>query len=269
LPEGVYALTAYANDAVGKSANVTHTLYVDNMAPTVSINAPLAHGATVSALPATISGTVNDNLGISNVSLVRWRLRGTIGGVFKYWSSSTGTWTTSSSTLNGTSPTRPSADTNWTSTGSLPQGANLPNGTYSLTAYVNDKAGRSSNITHTFTVNNSLTLGSSQVSSTPSTASVVVLSSATASAATQQLRLNFSGDLNAQVAEDATHYTILVGGIQVEVESAQYSAARRSVVLNLRQSTLGRGDKIVVRWTELCDAQGHEVKAQELALIAG
>jgi hypothetical protein len=149
----------------------------------------------------------------------------------------------------------------------LPQGANLPNGTYALTAYVNDRAGKSSNITHTFTVNNAA-LNNALTSTTRSAASPVVLSSATASATTQQIRLNFSGNLDAEVAEDSTHYAILVGGIKVEVESVQYSAARRSVVLNLPQSTLRRGDTIVVSWVGLRDARSREVKVQELVLIA-
>jgi alpha-tubulin suppressor-like RCC1 family protein len=275
LPGGRYALTVYLSDKADNRFKLTHIFTVDKEAPSISINEPLTHGATISALPATISGLVADDAGVANVSLVRWRLRGTVDGVLKYWSSSSGTWTTLSSTLNATSPTRPSTDATWTSTGSLPQNANLPNGTYSLTAYVNDKAKRASNITHTFTVNSSLAPANEQAvstpatASTPTTASSVVLSSATASAATQQIRLNFSGALDAEVAENAAHYTLLLNGMKVEVESVRYSAVRHSVVLNLPQSTLRRGDKIVVSWTGLRDVQGREIKGQELTLRAG
>jgi alpha-tubulin suppressor-like RCC1 family protein len=269
LPGGRYALTVYLSDKAGNSSKLTHVFTVDKAAPSISINAPLTHGATVSALPSSISGMVSDDAGVANVSLVRWRLRGSIDGVLKYWSSSSGTWTTVSSTLNATSPTRPGTDATWTSTGSLPQAANLPNGTYSLTAYVNDKAGKSSSITHTFSVNNSLAPADHQAASSQATALPVVLSSATASAAAQQIRLNFSGNLDAEVAEDATHYTVLLGGVEIEVESVQYSAVRRSVVLNLPQSTLRRGDTLVVRWTGLSDAQGREIKGQERTLRAG
>jgi hypothetical protein len=86
----------------------------DNMAPTVTIAARLLNGAYIGALPETIRGTVNDNSGVSYVSSVRWRLRGIIGGVAKFWNASTGTWDTTQ-VQNATTPTRPSNDAAWSS----------------------------------------------------------------------------------------------------------------------------------------------------------
>jgi hypothetical protein len=112
---------AAINDAQGVGTILNDDVEPDTTKPTVTINAPLSRGAYVSALPAAISGTTNDNLGVLNVSSVRWRLSGTIGGVTKYWNSSTGAWVTSSSTLNSTSPVRPSSNATWSSTGTLPR----------------------------------------------------------------------------------------------------------------------------------------------------
>jgi alpha-tubulin suppressor-like RCC1 family protein len=120
LPSGSYSLTAYANDRTN-SANITHNFTVDKAAPVLTISAPLTNNAVVAALPANINGTVTDDLGVSNVSLVRWRLSGSIGGVTKYWNSTTGVWATASNTLNATSPTRPSTSSAWNSTGTLPR----------------------------------------------------------------------------------------------------------------------------------------------------
>ncbi len=263
LPQGRYTLTAYANDKTGKASNLTYTFVVDKTAPTVTINAPLTNGATVAALPSLISGTTNDNAGISNVTLVRWRLRGTVDGVLKYWNSATGVWVTTSSTLNSTSPARPSTSTTWSSTGILPQGANLPNGSYALTAYVNDKAGLSANITHNFTV--SKPAGAPTEGATSS----VVVSSSVARVASQSVVLSFSGALHPEVATEAAHYAVAVDGRNVEVESVSYDANVQRVTLGLAQSTLSSGSQVVVQITGLRDAVGRLLKEQTLAPKAG
>jgi hypothetical protein len=256
---GRYTLTAYANDKTGKSSNLIHTFVIDKTAPTVTISAPLTNGATVAALPSLISGTTNDNAGISNVTLVRWRLRGTVDGVLKYWNSATGVWVTTS-TLNSTSPARPSTSTTWSSTGTLPQGTNLPNGSYALTAYVNDKAGLSANIKHSFTV--SKPAGAPTEAATSS----VVVSSGVARAAAQSVVLSFSGALDAEVATEAAHYAVAVDGQLVEVESVSYDANAQRVTLSLIRSTLSSGSQVVVQITGLRDAQGRLLKEQTLAL---
>jgi hypothetical protein len=120
-PSGTYTLNAYATDKRGNSSYITHTLLVDKAAPAVAIAAPLTHGAVITALPSAITGTVNDDLGISNVSVVRWRLRRVLNGVVQYWNATTGSWS-ATVVLNSTTPRRPSLDGNWSSAGLLPLG---------------------------------------------------------------------------------------------------------------------------------------------------
>jgi hypothetical protein len=263
LPQGRYILTAYANDKAGKSSSLIHSFLVDKTAPTITISAPLTRGAFISALPTNITGTVGDNAGISNVTLVRWRLSGTVDGVLKFWNSTTGAWVTTS-TLNSTSPTRPSTSSTWSSTGTLPQDTNLPNGNYALTAYVNDKAGKSANITHSFTV--SKPAGAPVASPSETVTSTVIVSSGVARAASQSVLLSFSGALHSEVATEAAHYTVEVDGQLVEVESLNYDATIRRVTLGLIGSTFGSGSGVVVTVSGLRDAQGRVIKEQKLQL---
>jgi hypothetical protein len=266
LPVGRYTLTAYVNDKSGKSFNRSHTFSVDKAAPGITISAPLTNGATVAALPATISGTVSDDLGVSNVTQVRWRLSGRVDGVIKYWNSTSGAWVTASSTLNSSSPSRPSSNSAWSSTGSLPQGANLPNGNFTLTAYVNDRSGKAANVTHVFTV--SKPAASPTEEATESATSTVIVSSGVARAAAQSVLLSFSGALHVEAATEATHYTVAVDGQLVAVESLSYDAATHRVTLGPAESTFSSGSEVVVTVSGLRDVQGRVLKEQIMKLRA-
>lgn len=87
----------------------------------------------------------------------------------------------------------------------------------------------------------------------------VSLSSATASAATDSVQLRFSGALDAELASDASHYTVTVNGRAATVESAAYNASRHSVTLALPPGALHAGDQVSVRWNGLADAAGTSV----------
>jgi hypothetical protein len=265
LPSGRYTLTAYVNDKRGNSFNRSHTFTVDKAAPSITINVPLTNGATVTALPSTISGTVADDLGVTNVSLVRWRLRGTIDSIAKYWNSSTGAWVTASSTLNSTSPTRPSSNSSWASTGSLPQGTNLPNGRYLLTAYVNDKSGKFSNLSNTFSVSTPIAPALIELRSQEATSRVMV-SGGTVHATAQNLVLNFSGALDTESAANSVCYLVTINGQSVEVESANYDTVSHRVTINLAESALSPGMRVIVKIAGLQDTQGRLLSDQKVEL---
>jgi|GEM_PF-5601370 len=97
---------------------------------------------------------------------------------------------------------------------------------------------------------------------TPAKPSPLNPSSASADGATGAIRLRFNGSLDAETASDATRYTVLVNGRTVAVESAAYDAARNSVVLALPIGSFHPGDKVLVKWSDLADAQGRSGAGQ-------
>jgi hypothetical protein len=96
-----------------------------------------------------LTGTVGDNVGVTNVATLTWRLRGTIAGVTQYWNAATQAWGTAV-VNNATTPARPSTTSTWSSAGALPSGTtNLPDGTYLAYAIATDKAGNAKTVTNT------------------------------------------------------------------------------------------------------------------------
>ncbi len=151
-------ITIETNDGNGISAQ---SFIVDNTPPTVTITNPQDR-ATLSKLPDSLTGTVNDNISVENVTRVSLYLyrEGTKGT--EYWNPNfplrTGGWSTTV-TKFATSPSRPNTSLNWSFSGNLPENNsatggtnNLPTGTYFIKAEAEDTPGNISTVTHTITI---------------------------------------------------------------------------------------------------------------------
>ena len=108
LTAGTYSLTAVVTDSIGLTATSAAVTIVVNAPPTVSITAPA--GGTVFAAPATFAVTANAAAGSNPITQVQFFANGTL----------IGTATTAPFTISD---------------------ANVPVGTYSLTAIVTDSIG--------------------------------------------------------------------------------------------------------------------------------
>ncbi|HEX8551181.1 MAG TPA: S8 family serine peptidase [Abditibacteriaceae bacterium] len=151
LPDGTYTLVVRVRDAVGNTGATSSTFLVDTTVPTISISAP-TNGAILTTLPTALSGSVNDNSGIARVKSVTWDLRRTVNGAYQYWNTATQSWGTTR-VGNTTTPARPATTTAWSSVGALPTGTtNLPDGAYTVMAYVGDAASNSAYAISTVTI---------------------------------------------------------------------------------------------------------------------
>ncbi|HEX8834245.1 MAG TPA: glycoside hydrolase family 44 protein [Abditibacteriaceae bacterium] len=124
------------------------TTAADTTAPTVAFTTP-ANASGVRTLPA-IAGTATDNTGGTGVAKVEAYLRRkNSGSVYEYWGLRNGSWGwTTTPAILATKLASPNAiNTNWSiapnsPTGTvMPSGTNLPETTYTLFAYVSDRAG--------------------------------------------------------------------------------------------------------------------------------
>ncbi|MBV9468182.1 MAG: tandem-95 repeat protein, partial [Abitibacteriaceae bacterium] len=93
---------------------------------------------------------------------------------------------------------------------------------------------------------------------TPAPRSAVGLSTATVSVA-NGIQLHFTGALDADSAQDATHYAVMVNGVVVEVQSLAYAAATHTVKLTLTDGAVQVGDSVVVTWQDVQDTQGRSL----------
>jgi hypothetical protein len=150
LPDGSYTAYALAFDAAGYSLLQQSAITIDRVAPTASVTAP-ANGTTITTLPASLAGTVNDNRGASALSRVDWSLSRLINGVTTYWNPATQTWV-SAAVWTATTPTRPSTSATWNSSGALPTGVNLASGSYTAKVTATDAAGNTTTAQSSFTV---------------------------------------------------------------------------------------------------------------------
>lgn len=98
--------------------------------------------------------------------------------------------------------------------------------------------------------------------------SPVVLSSASASAATGLIRLRFSLPMDPNWASNPALYTVAVNGHAVVVESASYAALGYTVTLAVPETALHYGDSVVVHWTGIRDAQGRRSDGKVGPLLA-
>jgi hypothetical protein len=232
---------------------------VDNTAPIALIDAPFTHRATLAAFPATITGTLSDNAGITNVKTVQLMLTRSANGATQFWNPATASWTTTPTKFD-TSPTRPNASTTWSFSGALPTGANLVDGAYLITAVPIDVPGNTRNYATTFYIKKQpgLVADLSSRSVQPQieeqqapTASALILSTTELNASQSAIALKFSGPL--QNAE-SSHFTVTVNGVVVNIESVDF--ADDTAVLLLADGALNVGDKVVVSWKNLPDADG-------------
>ncbi|BCM88624.1 hypothetical protein IAD21_00465 [Abditibacteriota bacterium] len=148
LAAGRYSLRATATDTAGNtSSSDVVAFWVDPNAPTVlSVETP-ANGTSVSTLSA-INGTTSDASDGSGVISVQCQLKRVADNY--YWTGSA--WSSSvysmATNLSGTK---------WTRNSSLPSGANLKAGNYTITAIATDRAGNTKTITSSFTVGSTTT----------------------------------------------------------------------------------------------------------------
>ncbi len=171
---------------------------IDLTAPRVFIDAPLVGGARLAALPATITGTVSDNIAITNVTAVRLWLRRTFNGAFQYWNplANPPAWGPTLVRFD-TDAARPNADAAWSYSGPLPAGTDLPDGTYALAAIAIDGAGNSASrvinlylksTTPTYSISGQITLAGT----TTGVAGVQVTRTGSATSATTNTSGNFT-----------------------------------------------------------------------------
>lgn len=71
------------------------------------------------------------------------------------------------------------------------------------------------------------------------------------------IALRFGGALDGQSAADARRYSVQVDGEEIELERALYDVGSNTVSLVLPAGAVRSGDSVLIRWTELKDAQGR------------
>jgi len=218
--------------------------WLDAVTPAVSVTTPTPNGSYTSISAA--KGSASDGgAGISSVTVMLYRYA-TAKTTAGYWSGGT-TWSTGYSASNE----RPaSGTTNWSLT--LPT---LTSGQYSVRATATDKVGNTKQSTNT-------------VFWKTAGASSVALSSAAASVAGNNVKLTFTGALDALAASDRTRYSVIVNGVTVAVQSASYTAATNTITLTLPSGTLQAGKSVVANWSNLFDTQGKTLSGKTSTLTA-
>jgi hypothetical protein len=199
----------------------------------------------------------------------------------EYWNPSSKSWQAlaTADTALFTSPSRPSTEGAWSygeeSGQSLPRNNsttgenNLPDGSYFITAVARDL----SNNLQTTRIRVMIEAPKASVNSpspAPSpapaapvgpdatsseAASPVRLSSASASGASESVRLVFSGAV-ALSSGEVGRYTVLVNGKGSDVERASLNDGNTTVVLTLAEGSVATGDRVSVHYA-LRDAQNR------------
>jgi len=260
LIDDKYNLTALATDNGGRSASASLTLIIDHTPPTISITTP-RDKAVLSSLTA-IGGKVADAVGGTGVQKVLLTLVRVSDG--KQWN---GASFVTPPTIQGKVQAvvfLAQGDVSkgvWVRRSGLPTGNNLTAGEYRLTAIALDGAGNRGEAHSTLTIK----------SSTPqptAAASTIALSTAKVSVTASSVQLRFLGALDAESAGDAAHYTVMVNGAVVTVESAGYNSATHSVTLSLPDGSLHAGDKLTVQWHGVSDMQDNVLNGQAGPLVA-
>ncbi len=200
--------------------------------PSVTITTP-SYDDTVLALPK-IDGTAIST-SVQSVQLYLSRLSDG-----KFWTgSSWGARTALSTTLSALGGT---SGMKFERTSGLPSGAKLAVGNYRVEAIAVNAQGFEGNALAEFTVQS---------------ASTVTLSSASATASLNMVKLVFTGPLTDWFATDTTRYVVTINGVVTPVERAVYSASNASVLLYVPPTTLRSGDQVQVAFTGLRDSAGR------------
>lgn len=260
--DGTYYIHAHAYDKAGNSPTFLATDFKktpDTTVPTVSFTTsattpagtkPL-NSSTINAMPAITGVAADAGSGVAKAELRLYRV---VNSVTEYWNGTT--WGTTSVRLTATlNPTTGGANVSWSKSSGWPTVAagTLTNGTYYLTAYAYDKAGKTANVSSNF--KKATTAGMAI------TTSSVMLSTAVASAADDAVVLTFTGALDAGVAANALLYSVSVNGHAVEVQSATYTVANTTVTLLLPAGTLQVGSQLSVQYS-LRDATEVSLRGQ-------
>jgi len=145
LADGIHTLTAVATDSAGRTASSGGTsVTVDKTVPVLGITSPLHNSAVRTLL---ISGTVLEaNLDRVDISLARKN-----GTATQYWAKRGAAFSWGADPLPfSASPAGTTPNRTWAVAAvSLPTGANLVDGVYTIGATATDKAGNASSVTVT------------------------------------------------------------------------------------------------------------------------
>ncbi|HEX8550818.1 MAG TPA: Ig-like domain repeat protein, partial [Abditibacteriaceae bacterium] len=264
LSDGTYYAHAVAYDKAGNPKGSTvNTFTVDLTAPaSVQVTAP-ANGESLSAL-SKLTARAKNNIGDSDSGdggIGRMNLflrRKNSAGAFEHWGQrgTTWGWATTAALLPAALASVPASETQpayseWRVTNNfptgtvLPSGTNLPAGTYYAHAVAYDKAGNLKGSTvNTFTIINS---GSTVTTDEGEPASSVALSSSSAQASSDTVRLVFTGGLDIAAASDPARYSVTIDGVAVAIESVQL-ANSSSVVLTLEEGSITVGEVALVAY---------------------
>ena len=96
----------------------------------------------------------------------------------------------------------------------------------------------------------------------PPVKSPLGLSSSAADSATNVVSLRFTGPLDRGSASNAGNFSISTQDGIIAIEKATYSEGDQSITLTLPEGSLHRGDKVIIKWNHLRDAQGRETSGQ-------
>jgi len=293
--DGVYFLRAFATDKSarhGASTVLRVTKATDATAPTVSFTTasttpegttPANNGISTSQEMPVITGLAADGgSGVAKVELQLYRPTSTVG-VNEYWNGTE--WVVPGggvatpflpTTLN---PADGGASVTWSKSSGFPTDTNFENGIYFLRAFATDGVGkRTASSIIRFTQDapeEEMMTSQTPGGSTPSAgvqaaqSSDVKLSSMTADSGVPSITLAFSGALDSEVAQDASHYTVKVNGVAVTPQSATYNAASKTVTLALPSTSLNAGDDVGVAISGLRDDEGRSILAQSAKAVAG
>jgi hypothetical protein len=97
--------------------------------------------------------------------------------------------------------------------------------------------------------------------------STVRVSSASASAANNTIRLGFTGPLNATDAADDSNFQVRVGSLELDVEDVSYSTTDNTITILLEDEIpLRAGERVIVGFRDLRDANGLVLDGRSVPL---
>jgi hypothetical protein len=97
--------------------------------------------------------------------------------------------------------------------------------------------------------------------------STVRVSSASALAANNTIRLGFTGPLNATDAADDSNFQVRVGSLELDVEDVSYSTTDNTITILLKDEIpLRAGERVIVGFRDLRDANGLVLDGRSVPL---